>query len=184
MWFRRSFAKQDSYALYLKSKVRDIPDFPIPGILFRDITPLLNDRLAVSRAVKAMAQPFRHSKVDLVAGIESRGFLFGMPIAYLLGAGFVPLRKAGKLPYKIHSLAYRQSYGENTLAIHVDAVHPGQRVVVVDDVLASGGTANAANQLLSQLGASLIGATFLIELTALHGRSSLGLPNVHVVIQY
>jgi adenine phosphoribosyltransferase len=154
----------------LRALVRDVPDFPEPGIVFRDITPLLADGVAFAAAVRALAEPFRGERIDLVAGIESRGFLLGAPLALEIGAGFVPIRKAGRLPGRTIARAYSLEYGANRLEIHADAVAPGQRVLLVDDVLATGGTARAGLELLEELGGEVVGTAFLIELTALAGR--------------
>jgi adenine phosphoribosyltransferase len=154
----------------LKRLVRDIPDFPRPGILFRDVTPLLQDPHALRAAVDAVAAPFRDSGVQRVLGIESRGFIFGTPVALALGAGFALVRKAGKLPFDKHTASYALEYGEDRVEMHVDAVVPGQRVLVVDDLIATGGTAAAAVKLARQAGAEIVGASFLIELSALGGR--------------
>ena len=168
----------------LKALIRDIPDFPTPGILFRDVTPLLGDPDALRTAVHALAERFRDSGVEMVAGIESRGFIFGAPLALALGAGFVPVRKLGKLPAaKIHR-AYDLEYGSNHLELHTDAVQPGQRVLLVDDLLATGGTAAASVELLEELGGVVVAAAFLIELTALHGRIRLGDRRVETLLRY
>lgn len=164
----------DSY----RALIRAVPDFPSPGIVFRDITPLLRDARALARVVDAFAERYRDSRVDLVAGIESRGFLFGTPIAVALRAGFVPIRKMGKLPGDTIHRAYQLEYGSNHLEIHRDAVEYGQRVLLVDDVLATGGTAAASVELIRELGGELVGAAFAIELEALQGRSRL--PEVQV----
>ena len=168
----------------LASRIRDVPDFPIPGILFRDITTLLKDGPAFRQAVDAMIEPFRDTGIDLVVGVESRGFIFATPAAYALGAGFVPVRKLGRLPADAIRLEYELEYGTNTLEIHRDAVQPGQRVLVVDDLLATGGTAVAAVDLCRQLGADVVGFSFLVELTDLKGRDRLGDGRVHAVVQY
>jgi adenine phosphoribosyltransferase len=168
----------------LASRIRDVPDFPIPGILFRDITTLLQDPEAFKQAVDAMVAPFRGDKVDLVVGVESRGFIFATPVAYALGAGFVPVRKLGRLPAEAIRAEYELEYGTNTLEIHADAARPGQRVLVVDDLLATGGTAAASVDLVKRLGADVVGLSFLIELGELHGRKRLGGERVHSVIRY
>ena len=153
----------------LKKKVRDIPDFPKPGILFRDITPLLLDPKALHAAVAAMAEPFRARGVERLLAIESRGFLFGAPLAQLLGVGLGLVRKKGKLPYDTHEARYELEYGVDAVEMHVDAVAEGQRVLIVDDLIATGGTAAAAVQLARQAGAEVVGCSFLIELEALGG---------------
>jgi adenine phosphoribosyltransferase len=157
----------------LAKKVRDIPDFPKPGILFRDITPLLLDPKAFHAAIEAMAEPFRERGVERVLAIESRGFLFGAPIAQLLGVGLGLVRKQGKLPYDTHEARYELEYGVDAVEMHVDAVAAGQRVLIVDDLIATGGTAAAAVQLARKAGAEVVGASFLIELGALGGRARL-----------
>src|SRR5690348_15621761 len=158
----------------LASRIRSVPDFPIPGILFRDITTLLQDAEGFKQAVDAMVEPFRSDHVDLVVGVESRGFIFATPVAYALGAGFVPVRKLGRLPAQSIRAEYELEYGTNTLEIHADAARPGQRVLLVDDLLATGGTAAAAVDLIKRLGAEVVGMAFLIELEDLKGRERLG----------
>ena len=157
----------------LKALVRAVPDFPSPGIVFRDVTPLLRDAGALARVIDLLADRYRDARVDLVAGIESRGFLFGAPLAVSLGAGFVPIRKMGKLPARTISRAYQLEYGSNHLEMHVDAIAPGERVLLVDDVLATGGTAGACVEMVRELGGELVGAAFVIELEALEGRTTL-----------
>lgn len=168
----------------LKALIRDVPDFPSPGILFRDITPLLRDAHALDRAVRELAAPFRDARIDLVAGIESRGFIFGVPLALALGAGFVPIRKAGKLPADTLRREYQLEYGSNRLEIHRDAVAPGQRVLLVDDVLATGGTASASAELVRELGGEIVAAAFAIELSALEGRQRLSDCSVVALLSY
>jgi adenine phosphoribosyltransferase len=167
----------------LKQMIRDIPDFPKPGILFRDITPLLLDSKALGAAVEAMAAPFRELAVDRLLAIESRGFLFGAPMAQALGVGLGLVRKKGKLPYRTHESSYELEYGTDSVEMHVDSVSPGQRVLIVDDLIATGGTAAAAIDVAAQAGAEVVGATFLIELTALAGRSRID-TRCHAVLQY
>ena len=150
--------------------VRDIPDWPTPGVMFRDITPMLGDPDAFNRCVAALADVGDGGAVDLVAGIEARGFILAAPVAHQMGTGFVPVRKHGKLPYDTLSEAYSLEYGEAVLEIHVDAVQPGQRVLIVDDVLATGGTIAATTELFRRAGAEIVGVTVLIELLALAGR--------------
>lgn len=157
----------------LASKVRTIPDFPKPGIIFRDITTLLQDAEAFNAAIEAMLVPIRAQKPDVIVGIESRGFIFGAPIARDLGIGFVPVRKLGKLPADTISIEYDLEYGKNVLEIHRDALKPGERVVIVDDVLATGGTVAGTLRLVEQLGAEVVGISFLAELPALGGRARL-----------
>jgi adenine phosphoribosyltransferase len=168
----------------LQSYVRDVPDFPIPGILFRDITPLLRDAGALREAVARMAEPWEDERVDLVAAMEARGFMFGAAMAIRLNAGFVPVRKAGKLPWKTRSVEYTLEYREDVLHVHEDAVERGQRVLVVDDVVATGGTAKAVVDLVGQLGGEVVGAQFLVELSDLHGRELLDDCRVETVIRY
>lgn len=157
-------------AAELRTFIRDIPDFPKPGILFRDITPLLQDPAALSLAVEFMTHPFRSQHIDIVVGAESRGFIFGTAVARNLTAGFVPIRKPGKLPGRKISLTYDLEYGTDTLEIHADAIRPGQRVLMVDDLLATGGTMHACCELVEKLGGQIVGCVFLIELLALNGR--------------
>ncbi len=169
----------------LNEHIRDIPDFPKPGVGFKDITPLLRHPGALAMAVEQMANPFRGRKVDIVVGAESRGFIFGTAIAQALSAGFVPVRKPGKLPWQTHRIEYDLEYGTDALEIHQDAIEPGQRVIVVDDVLATGGTMKAALELAEKFGGEVLGATVLIELTFLKGRERLGRHgNVHAVVKY
>lgn len=155
--------------LNLAEYIRDIPDFPKPGILFRDITPLVGTPTAFRRAVVDMANPFRQEKIDVVAAAEARGFLFAAPVAMELNASLVPIRKPGKLPSATLSHTYDLEYGTDTLQIHTDAVKPGAKVLVVDDLLATGGTIEACCKLVEKAGGVVVGCVFLIELTALHG---------------
>lgn len=168
----------------LRRHIRDVPDFPKPGVLFRDVTPLLLDHAALEAAIEALCEPFRGRRVDRVLGIESRGFTLGTPVALSLGVGFGLVRKAGKLPYKTHRVSYELEYGTDTVEMHVDAVLPGQRVLIVDDLIATGGTAAAAVKLARKAGGEVIGCSFLIELTALGGRKLLDVDAVHAVIRY
>lgn len=164
--------------------IRDVPDYPIPGILFRDITPLLRDPAGLALAVELMCNPFRGKGIDVVAGTESRGFIFGTAIAQALSCGFVPIRKAGKLPRDTHQVAYGLEYGDDRIEIHTDAVTPGERVLLVDDLLATGGTLKASCDLIHHLDAELVGISVLIELVDLAGRSALTDPeSVHAVLQ-
>ena len=161
----------------LKEFIRDVPDFPKPGIVFKDITPILLNPKALSHAIDGLADAFRESGVTKVAGIESRGFIFGVPVSERLGVGFVPIRKEGKLPAKVISHTYALEYGEGVVEIHDDAVGPGDRVVIVDDLLATGGTAEAAVYLVRRLGAEVVGLAFVVELGFLGGRAKLdGVP--------
>lgn len=157
----------------LKDKIRDVPNFPKEGILFKDITTLLQDAQAFRQAVDLMAETYRDKSVELVIGVESRGFIFGGALAYLLNAGFVPVRKEGKLPHQKVSEAYALEYGSAILEIHKDAIKPGQPVVIVDDLLATGGTARATANLVQKLGGKIVGISFLIELEFLKGAESL-----------
>ena len=167
----------------LKKLIRDIPDFPKPGILFRDITPLLADPSGLALAIELLANPFRGKNIDLVVGAESRGFIFGTAVACCLSAGFVVVRKPGKLPHKRISMTYDLEYGKDTLEMHADAIVKGQRVLIVDDVLATGGTMKACCDLVEQLGGQIVGVAVLIELTSLGGRSKLKYP-IHSVVKY
>jgi len=168
----------------LKRLIRDVPDFPQEGILFRDVTPLLRDAAALRAVVSVFADRYRDAGVDAVAGIESRGFIFGAPLAVELGVGFVPVRKLGKLPAEKVRREYALEYGTNTLELHVDAVRPGERVLLVDDLLATGGTARASAELLEQIGAEIVAAAFVIELEFLHGRRELARYDVFSMLQY
>ena len=150
--------------------IRNVPDFPKPGIQFKDITPVLSNPAAFGASIEALAAPYKNSNIDLVVGIEARGFIFGTPVARLLDVGFVPIRKPGKLPWKTHRTSYELEYGSDALEIHADAVAKGQRVLVVDDLLATGGTAAATIELIRELGAEVVEAGFLIELSFLPGR--------------
>ena len=168
----------------LKKKIRHVPDFPKPGILFYDVTTLLKDREGFQLAVNAMADPHRDAAIDVVVGIESRGFIFGSAIADRLKAGFAPVRKLGKLPSETRRASYSLEYGTDSLEIHADAAAKGQRVLIVDDLLATGGTASATVGLVRGLGADVVGVQFLIELLALGGRSTLPGENVAAVLKY
>lgn len=161
----------------IEELIRAIPDFPIPGILFRDITPLLGDPKGFRRTIDLFVEPYRNTRIDAVVGIEARGYMIGAPVAYALGAGFVPVRKPGKLPGKTYTEEYSLEYGTNALQIHADAVGHGHRVLVIDDLLATGGTIAATLRLLRKLGADVVGVAVLIELAALNGRAALdGVP--------
>jgi len=168
----------------LRRYIRDVPDFPKPGIMFRDVTPLLLEPAALEGAVEAMSEPFRDLRVDRVLGIESRGFMLGSPVALSLGVGFGLIRKAGKLPYQTYRVSYDLEYGTDTVEMHVDTVEKGHRVLIVDDLIATGGTAAAAVQLARQAGGDVIGCSFLVELTALEGRKLLDVEPIHTVIRY
>jgi len=168
----------------LKGRIRHVPDFPKPGILFYDVTTLLGDREGFRLAVDAMAEPYSGQPIDMIVGIESRGFIFGSAIADRIGAGFAPVRKPGKLPSTTRRASYDLEYGTDALEIHDDAVQAGQRVLIVDDLLATGGTAAATVGLVRSLGADVVGVQFLIELVALRGRDRLQGENVGVVLTY
>lgn len=167
----------------LAALVRDVPDFPTPGILFRDLSPLLRDPVARDSTIEALVAPFRSAGVKLVAGMEARGFIFGALAAEKLGAGFVPLRKAGKLPAAVEQVRYSLEYGTATLEVQREAVKPGGCVLIVDDVLATGGTAAAAASLLERVGARIAGFGFVLELSALHGRQKLNGHLLHSVLE-
>lgn len=169
---------------HLKALIRDVPDFPSRGILFRDVTPLLRDHRAFFEVIEALAARYRGQEIDAVAGIESRGFLFGAPLAMALGAGFIPIRKIGKLPGEKVSREYALEYGTNTLEMHVDAARPGERVLLMDDLLATGGTAAAAAALLEDVGATVAEIAFVVELTFLPGRRALAPFSVHSLLTY
>jgi len=168
----------------LRSRVRDVPDFPTPGIVFKDISPLLADHIAFAGAVDAIVAHHGRGTVDKVLGIEARGFLLAAPVAYHLGAGFVPVRKPGKLPGQVHDASYALEYGRNTLQVHRDALEPGDRVLVVDDVLATGGTAAAAVDLAERAGGTVLGISVLLELSFLSGRAALPGRDVHALLTY
>jgi adenine phosphoribosyltransferase len=168
----------------LKSRIRSVPDFPKPGILFYDITTLLRDPVGFRLALDGMAAPYTDQEVSLVVGIESRGFILGAAVADRLGVGFCPIRKPGKLPARTIKEAFQLEYGTDAIEIHADAIEPGQRVLVVDDVLATGGTASAAARLVKRLGGRLLGLAFLIELAALNGRQHLQGEQVFSLLKY
>jgi adenine phosphoribosyltransferase len=168
----------------LKRRIRDIPDFPKPGILFRDITPLLSDGEAFRQAIDYIGERYRDRGIDVVVGVEARGFIMGAALAYKLRAGNILIRKPGKLPYKTHRTTYALEYGTDTLEIHQDAFKSGQRVLIADDLLATGGTISAAVDLVKQLGGEIVELAFLIELTALNGREKLKDYSLFSLIQY
>ncbi len=168
----------------IESLIRVIPDFPIPGIMFRDITPLLKDSAGFRATIDLFVDRFENERIDMVVAVEARGYMFGAPLAYRLGAGFVPVRKPGKLPAATRSESYTLEYGTNSLEVHDDAIAPGQRVLVVDDLLATGGTAAATGRLLDSLGAEIVGFAFLIELAALDGRKALAGRDITAFITY
>ena len=164
--------------------IRDVPDFPVKGILFKDLTTLLQDARAFREAIDALVKPYVGKDIDVVAAIESRGFIFAAPVAYQLGAGFVPIRKPGKLPAATIGVEYALEYGTNRLEIHRDAIRPGQKVLLVDDLLATGGSARAAVQLIEQLGGQVVGIAFLVNLSFLHGTQNLADYTVFTVIDF
>ena len=168
----------------LKTLIRNVPDFPKKGILFYDITTLLKDKEALKKIIDTFAERYHDGRLDIVAGVESRGFIFAPALAYQLGAGFVPVRKPGKLPAATLQARYDLEYGQDTLEIHQDAIRAGQRVLVVDDLLATGGTAAAVVQLIRQLGGEVVGAAFLVELEFLKGRQKLNGCDVFSLLQY
>lgn len=170
--------------LRLKNKIRDIADFPQPGILFKDITPLLQDSAAVKLAVQQLILPFRDKNITAIAGMEARGFIFGSLAAWELELGFIPLRKPGKLPYDVQSVSYTLEYGEACLEAHIDAVQPGDQILLIDDLLATGGTAKASCELIEKLGGEIIACAFVIELDDLNGRQQLNDYPIHSLIHF
>lgn len=168
----------------LKKLIREVPNFPKPGILFYDITTLLKDKLGLAMLIDALAEHYLNSKIDLVLGMEARGFIFAPALAYRLNAGFVPVRKPGKLPAATTKYDYALEYGTNTLEIHKDAIEKGQRVIIVDDLLATGGTAEATTKLAASLGAEIAGLSFVVELDFLHGRDKLKGFDVFSLLHY
>ena len=168
----------------LKAKIRDIPDFPEPGIIFRDITPLVADPSALQLSVYQLLHPFLGETINAVAGMEARGFIFGSLAAWELGVSFIPLRKPGKLPYDVQSASYDLEYGSAALEVHIDALNPGDKVLLIDDLIATGGTAQASCQLVEELGGEIIGCAFVIELDALNGREKLANYRVHSLLHY
>lgn len=168
----------------LKKYIADIPDFPTPGILFRDVTPLMQDKEAYRESIKVLTEFAKDKNVDVVVGPEARGFLFGCPVAIALDAGFVPVRKPGKLPRETVSVAYDLEYGSNEIFMHNDSIKKGQRVLIVDDLLATGGTVEAAVKLVEEMGGEVVGLVFLIELSALKGRDKLKGYDVFSAIKY
>jgi len=157
----------------LRAGVRDVPDFPKKGIIFKDITPILNDRTLFHSSIDLFLERCRGKKIDKIVGIDARGFLFGSAVAYELGIGFVPLRKKGRLPYKTETAKYSLEYGEAEMELHIDAITPGEQIVLIDDLLATGGTSASAATLIKKVGGELLEAQFLIELEFLHGREKL-----------
>ena len=168
---------------FLKSHIRTVPDWPAPGVQFRDITPLLSDASGLALSIELLANPFRGKHIDLVVGAESRGFIFGTAVACCLSAGFALVRKPGKLPHTKVTMTYDLEYGTDSLEMHSDSIVAGQRVLIVDDVLATGGTMKACCDLVEQLGGEIVGVAVLSELTGLGGRSKLKYP-IHSVVQY
>jgi len=168
----------------LEPLIREIADFPKPGIKFKDITPLLADPAGLSLAVELMAHPYRNARVDLVVGAESRGFIFGIAVAQALNAGFIPVRKPGKLPHEVRAKTYQLEYGTDTLELHADSISKAHRVLMVDDLLATGGTMRACCDLVAELGGNIIGISVLIELGFLNGREKLAPHRVEAVLNY
>lgn len=168
----------------LKSRIRDIPDFPKPGILFKDITPLVKDPASLRLAVHHLLHPFLGQNITAVAGMEARGFIFGSLVAWELGVGFVPLRKPGKLPYNVQSISYDLEYGSAALEVHIDALNAGDRVLLIDDLLATGGTAKASCELVEALGAEVAACGFVVELDGLGGREKLAPWPVHSLLRF
>lgn len=174
----------DTVTIDLKSKIRDIPDFPMKGILFRDITPILQDPAAFKAAIDAFAARYKTGGIEIIAAIESRGYIFASALAYQLKTGFVPIRKPGKLPAEKISESYTLEYGSGILEMHHDAIKPGQKVLLVDDLIATGGSAMAAKKLIERVGGKIVGIAFLVELMDLNGRKLLEDVDVFSLIQY
>lgn len=168
----------------LKTKIRDIPDFPKPGVVFKDITPLLADPDGLRHAVTELAKPFKDINITAVAGMEARGFIFGSLVALELNVGFIPLRKPGKLPHTVESVSYTLEYGEASLEAHTDAIKEGDQILLIDDLLATGGTAKASCQLVEKLGGTVVACAFVIELDFLNGREQLANTSIHSLIHY
>jgi adenine phosphoribosyltransferase len=175
---------EDAMLQQLKTLIRDVPNFPSEDIIFRDITPLMADPAGLALAVELMANPFRKAHIDVVLGAESRGFIFGTAIARAMNVGFIPVRKPGKLPFDTISQDYELEYGTDTLQIHADAIAPGQRVLIVDDLVATGGTLVACRDLVKRLGGEVIGISVLVELESLGGRDRLIPDTIHSVLTY
>lgn len=167
----------------LKAKIRDIPDFPIKGIIFKDITPLVQDPASLRLAISALIAPYKNANITAVAGMEARGFIFGSLVAWELNVGFIPLRKPGKLPYDVQSVDYKLEYGDASLEVHIDAINPGDRILVIDDLLATGGTAKASCQLVEKLGGEVVACAFVVELVMLNGREQLSDYPIHSLIE-
>lgn len=168
----------------LKKLIREVPDFPKPGILFYDVTTLLRDKDGFGSVIDSFEEHYREQRVDVVLGIEARGFIFAPTVAYALGTGFVPVRKPKKLPWEVEAMEYELEYGTDRLEIHKDAIKPGQHVLIIDDVLATGGTAEAVAKLVQKLGGTIAGLGFVIELDFLSGRNKLGSHPVHSLVHY
>jgi adenine phosphoribosyltransferase len=180
----KAVSERDARLALLRARVRDVPDFPKPGILFRDLTPLMGDGVALREAVDLLAEASARHRPELVIAIESRGFIFGAPVAASLGVGFVPVRKPGKLPHKTRRRSYALEYGTDALEMHADAFVAGARVVIVDDLLATGGTAAATVELVREIGGHVVGASFVVELGLLRGRDRLAGVPVDALLEY
>jgi len=168
----------------IKKTIRDVPDFPKPGILFKDITPLLQDRHLFAQIIDTLGERYLDKKIDIIVGIESRGFLFGAALAYRLGCSLVPIRKVGKLPYKTIQASYDLEYGSATIEMHIDSIKKNERIIVIDDLLATGGTANATCELVEKQGGKVVECAFVVELNFLHGRDKLKEREVFSLVQY
>lgn len=176
--------ENEEAAMDLKSKIRDIPDFPKKGIIFKDITTLLKDKEALRYSINKLVEKYKGVKIDAIAAVEARGYIFGAAMAYELGTSFIPIRKPGKLPHETYSMEYELEYGSNVLEIHKDAVSGGQRILVVDDLIATGGSSKACAHLIEKMGGVVVGFAFLVELTFLKGRECLNGYEVFSLIQY
>jgi adenine phosphoribosyltransferase len=184
IYVRSQFIVMSEDIASIRRAVRDIPDFPKPGIVFRDITPLLGNGALFGKTIDILAERYRDQKIDTVLGIESRGFIIGAALAYKLGAGFSVVRKPGKLPYETHSASYELEYGTDKLEIHIDGIPARARVVIADDLIATGGTAAATAELVTKLGGTVVECAFVIELSFLNGRAKLKPHEVYSVLQY
>ena len=170
-------------ASHIRAAIRDVPDFPKPGILFKDITPILNDPVLFAGVIEGLSQRYQSMRIDKIAAMESRGFIFGAPLAEKIGVGFVPLRKFGKLPHTTVAETFNLEYGTETLEVHTDAIQPGERVLIIDDLLATGGTAEAAIRLIRRIGGDVVEMAFVVELAFLNGRGRLaGIPVYSMVV--